>query len=1569
MGGLYCRVRSDSDGQEYLLMGAHDYPSESTLLRLDAELRVQPALRVFGPRALRRLDGEKSCWLLYESFPGAPLEINRSWSAEEFLPFAKKLLAALAACHETGQFHGLLEPSCVLWDRAKGTIGLVGVVPFADRHLVTRFVPNVYSAPELVAGSNAEITELADVYSIGAIFYRLLSGDPPVRVGEGGLEFALIAQAPRALDGLDLPAGLKALIRQMLSKMPSGRPASARLALEALEALDEPCVETLRADDVTRYSVSAVGRETEIGALLGLVRRTRNGESSLVVLRGEPGIGKSFLLRELKQRAEAKVCSLAEGKFAQLRQGRPYSALLEAFRSLLGSILGSVDSEFRYWKEHLASADRSLLGVFAEDLPALQHVTGALPVAPRLGLLETEQRFRVAFRHLLQAFCGAERPLLLILDDVQWADPPTTRLLMEWRANGLPEFMSLFLCLRGEEGKRQPHVSELLVAAEPALDLELQPLTRASIRELCARLFPDCESLDELARLTWAQSGGNPLHAVELLKNFVAQGSLHRSAGAYRFRAGDTRLGSMSDTVVGLVTARLLALESGVRQNLVAAACIGREFSPSLLAIAAGDEPVASAAAAREAVAAGILAFASAEQDTYVFAHDRMQQAALEVGEADFMRLVRLRLGRHYLRGASASRECIYGAVEHLNGVRDSLEPSERAELGKLNWLAALQAKESIAYQRAIALVRLYLDERPDEPELAFTARLTLAECLYLDADYAAAEQALAECRRHASNDSHELRVHYTWLLLAQHRKHYEKALEVGLDALALLDYPLPRWRRLPSVLFELPALLLRTRRLDLESLRASHDRATPHDRSVLEFLVMLWGPSLWTDKLLNVLVVIRLMTLTLRLGNGASAPMAYVCFAVLNHVAFRRYELGVRYSRLALDLLTRHGTSTVAMRVQFLALTFFGAFERSPEENVRSYHAVLKQCLASGEFVAGHLIDGIVTTLPVHGFSLWTIHTELDRCEKLARSIGAPSCLELSSLVRAWSVALADGPEHEGAVFAEQIEHKPYVGVRELLRMQLAYLWNDDATVLELAHRIQNDLVVQANPLHRALFSLLFVLASSRAKRRLGRVGRAALESLRRFASIHPANFRSLSLLAEAEVRRGGAERDAALELYHRAIAEAAERGHELFGAIAAERLATYNELLGDREGFAEYLRVAAFGYTRFGARAMVKRLKVRFPAVEWSWTRSGTPEGHDVDLRLEAVMRAAYAIAEESSSTKLASTLVRVIATAAGAQRAFLIRGGAAHWKILAAWGLDAGEIVPTPVEVESSEVLSQAIVRYVGRTRIRVQLSDGVYAPFAEDPYLSRVQPRCVLCLPLDHRGETSALLYLENSIYSDAFSAEQMQLVALLGRQAAIALSNADNHRLEVEAVQARVNPHFLYNALSTIAHLVNVSPERAEETLLSLARLYRTMLNSTVDRLITLEQELVIVRDYLELEKARFGNKLKVDFQIEPGLGGLCVPALLLQPLVENAVNHGIRRKLDGGTVRVSTSIVGTSLMLSVSDDGPGWYQGSNGNGFGLRSVERRLQILYGERARLQLKPGPGVTVEVQIPVD
>ncbi len=182
------------------------------------------------------------------------------------------------------------------------------------------------------------------------------------------------------------------------------------------------------------------------------------------------------------------------------------------------------------------------------------------------------------------------------------------------------------------------------------------------------------------------------------------------------------------------------------------------------------------------------------------------------------------------------------------------------------------------------------------------------------------------------------------------------------------------------------------------------------------------------------------------------------------------------------------------------------------------------------------------------------------------------------------------------------------------------------------------------------------------------------------------------------------------------------------------------------------------------------------------------------------------------------------------------------------------------------------------------------------------------------------------------------------------------------RAELAALQARINPHFFFNTLNTITSLLEEDPEGAEQVVQTLADLFRYTFKVADSSPVPLSEELAFIDGYLEIERARFGERLRVEWDVAGAARDARVPGLVLQPLVENAVGHGIARVPGGGTVRITARTPEGELVVEVDDDGAGLKEpvrSPTGDGHGLGNVRRRLRALYGDRASLEVLPAPG----------
>jgi sensor histidine kinase YesM len=216
------------------------------------------------------------------------------------------------------------------------------------------------------------------------------------------------------------------------------------------------------------------------------------------------------------------------------------------------------------------------------------------------------------------------------------------------------------------------------------------------------------------------------------------------------------------------------------------------------------------------------------------------------------------------------------------------------------------------------------------------------------------------------------------------------------------------------------------------------------------------------------------------------------------------------------------------------------------------------------------------------------------------------------------------------------------------------------------------------------------------------------------------------------------------------------------------------------------------------------------------------------------------------------------------------------------------------------------------------------------------------------------------------YRERLHTTQIKLKAKeVERERALQLATA----ARLSSLESRVHPHFLFNTLNSVASLIHEDPKRAEAMVNQLAELLRFSLDSAQGGLVPLEHEMKIVEDYLAIEQARFGERLRYSIHLDARSGFTPIPPLAVQTLVENAVKYAVGPRIQGASIRITAQTDETRLRLEVRDDGPGFSCAAIPAGHGLNNLEERLAAIYGEAAKLQIdSSGAGTAVALFVPL-
>src|SRR6266576_6170541 len=602
--------RLDDNGNRLavlLVALAADHPSRTRLDRLTHEYELKDELDgawAARPLALMRDAGRTVLVLddlggepLYRLL-GGPMEVGR------FLRLAIAVTSALGKLHQRGLIHKDIKPANILLNEGTGEVRLTGF-GIASRFARERQSPHppetiagtlAYMAPEQTGRMNRSIDSRSDLYALGVTLYQMLTGVLPLMAADP-MEWVHchIARKPvppgERLESVPAPAS--AIIMKLLAKTPEDRYQTAggverdlRRCLaewEARQRIDEFPLGLQDTPNQLLIPEKLYGRDGEIATLLSCFDRIiKTGVPELVLVSGYSGIGKSSVVDELHKVLVQPRGLFASGKFDQYKREIPYATLVQAFQSLVRSLLSKSDTELASWRHALLEALGSNGRLMIDLIPELKLIIGDQPAVPELPPQQAQSRFQLLFRRFISAFARPNHPLALFLDDLQWLDAATLDLLEDLLTRSDLRHLMLIGAYRDNEVVAAHPLIRKLDAIKAAggkvAEIKLSPLAQEHLRQLVAdALRCELERAAPLAKLVHVKAGGNPCFVIQVMSSLVEEGLLTFDHDGARWSWDIDRIQAKgyTDNVVDLVVGKLTRLPTETQNALLQLACLG----------------------------------------------------------------------------------------------------------------------------------------------------------------------------------------------------------------------------------------------------------------------------------------------------------------------------------------------------------------------------------------------------------------------------------------------------------------------------------------------------------------------------------------------------------------------------------------------------------------------------------------------------------------------------------------------------------------------------------------------------------------------------------------------------------------------------------------------------------------------------------------------------------------------------------------------------------------------------------------------------------------------------------
>jgi predicted ATPase/signal transduction histidine kinase len=1166
-----------------------------------------------------------------------------------------------------------------------------------------------YLSPEQTGRMNRGIDYRTDFYSLGVTFYELLTGKLPFESNDAmELVHCHIAKLPPSLEGKrqEIPKVISNIVMKLMAKNAEDRYQSASGLKYDLETCLHQLKETGKIDDFKiaqrdlcdRFIIpeKLYGRENEVAELLaafdrvagtprtprsqvppgnafcGLLPRDlleaplelrsqaeprneepRNeGQRELMLVAGFSGIGKTAIVNEVHKPIVRQRGYFIKGKFDQFNRNIPFSAFVQAFRDLMAQLNCESDAELSTWKNKILQALGDNGQVIIEVIPELKQIIGQQPPTAKLSGTAAQNRFNLLFQNFIQVFTTKEHPLVIFLDDLQWADSASLKLMQLLMSESSREYLLLIGAYRDNEvsaGHPLMLTLEEISKANAIINtITLTPLNLSSLNQLVAdTLSCSAKIAQPLTQLVYQKTKGNPFFSTQFIKALHEDGLIKFDLDARNWQCDIAAVKANScDDVVEFMALQLQKLPQATQNVLKLAACIGNQFDLVTLAIVSEKSETETAADLWKALQEQLilpqsevykffqddgdgkestqLAISNYPLANYKFLHDRVQQAAYSLILEAQKKTTHLKIGQLLLKNTSREKleRNIFDIVNQLNvGIETLTEPSEKTELARLNLMAGRKAKAAAAYEPTFKYSLFGLGLLGDswhEYDLALTLHELAAEAAYLTGNFEQMEKWAEIVLQQTKTILDKVKVYEIKMqgLMAQAK--VIQAIKLGLQVLKLLDINLPNSPTFPDIqqaLGETATYLHQKNIPDLINLPLMTDA---HKLAAMRILASMIAPAATTMPPLLPLTVLSQVKLSIQYGNAPFSPFAYAMYGQILQGIVLDIEASYQFGNLALGLVEQLNANEVRAKSLFIV----ALSTKHIKEHLRETLPLFQQAYTSG-LENGDLEFAAWATMYQCKYAYFAgreiasleriIATTSDTLTQFKQAV----ILNYHEILRQVVLNLlgkADDPcclvgeaynEETNLPHLLAVNDRPGLHFLYVHKLILCYLLEESNQALAYAECALTYLDAVPGMLYDPIFHfydslarLAIYLDSQRTQQQeiLAKV-QANQEKMQLWAHHAPMNFQHKFDLVEAEKHRIFGQKTETMEYYDKAITLARINGYIQEEALSNELAAKFYLDWGKEKVAQAYMQEAYYCYARWGAKAKVDDLEKRYP------------------------------------------------------------------------------------------------------------------------------------------------------------------------------------------------------------------------------------------------------------------------------------------------------------------------------------------------------------------------------------
>ena len=1427
------------DGKDILIRDS-SLSNEESIKQWQYEIEISKQIQsqyILYPKELDTENGK----LLYDTSSILTLSdfiSNRSTKFSDKIQVSLLLLEALRDIHASRFVINSLQPSKILYNPKTKDLKLCDLSKMVQYQDIYRFQDKFkntlnikYISPEQTGRINIKIDYRSDFYIFGVILYELFYGKTLFQTDdENELIYHHLSIPPRFDTLSSIGTILPKIIEKLLQKSQENRYQSHVTLLKDLQYVQDN-IEKNKDDNLSEFEVGQndiglefkipnkiYGRTNEIQKLCNLFESSILNSMQLTVIGGYSGVGKSRLVHEIIPFIEEKNGFFIEGKFEQFKRDIPYSGFIDAIEQLINYLRTLPEEKYMKWKKKLNTDVGPAIVLIAELIPSLHNFVTRTEKLAEVGAVEAEKRFQDAFSQLLLSLSSEFSSLVIFLDDLQWSDHGTLKLIEKFLSSSEYKGILFIGAYRDNEVDKSHNLYKMLYELEQNDifydELILTPLVLDDVKSLVSEtLKKDKNEVNTLSRELYQNTEGNPFFLHVTLHQLYEDGVIYLDENIGQWVIEEAKFSKIkfSDNVVNLMIDKLKSYSLSEQKVLCLSSLIGINFSLTTLAMVLKKSNLETISYLTTAIQDKLVIprndsyiFITDEieagKSKFAFVHDRVQQAANlllnEKNKIDF----KYEIGRQLLK--EEGKKNIFQIVEQINSAIDLvIDLQECKEFAKLNLKAALKAKKASAFSTAREFLKFSLKfiskYEYDVDSLVIDIYRELAECSYLSGDFNLADSCYQKLPNFKMSVFDKLRYITVQANQYQLQGRFNEVLDVIEYGISFVGIQFPKdndelLQLLDDEYGYIDNAITQKGSISILNLEDMSDTMLI---AIMELMRVQWYASyLVGNNILNSVISLTMTRLSLEKGNCDLSSFAFVTSALVASLNKNDPQQSKIMAELAIKLSNKRDNKFIRGTTYLLYTTFTHHWHNSIQSSLPYFKTSWECSEQTNDYVsAGYVInvrstDSIIASINLNELEKQYLH-EIHYLDKVKQkdmedATYAGALQAVRALLGKTISPFSFDDEHFKE--AEYLEQYSVIGLHQAYfyqaRIRHSFIMQTK-DMIEYANKyiiVENFVPGQAK-VHEANFysALIYISISKDTKCYEFRQAKQIYEKFCIWEKNNESNFTPKRLLLEAELARVQNNYLKAQQCYESAIELAQKYGFSNITAVAYECYARFAQSNQLNQLAKSCIKKAYFWYGYWGAIAKQKELKKQWIKFEIDLENND----NDIkDIEMETIFDSLNLLSGSIKKDSIINIFLENVAKHTGATYAALLHIDRHSLHLIGKYEVEnesssiynIGEIMLD----NTNKHIPENLLHYTLKTKKTELFSTPVeWSKLGTNEYFEKNNPLSILCQPLFNQDGITSILYLENRYLTHAFNEQILKAVKLITQQASTSIDNS------------------------------------------------------------------------------------------------------------------------------------------------------------------------------------------------